>query len=185
MHRQVSLAAGLFMLMAAPASAQQEATQPGSWLLGGSLSYSSTGGDELEDRTNTTMLAPSVVRFVSHGFGLGVQTEVSRVSQGDLVDVSHAYLGKLTYVFPTDSRVRPVISAGGGFIRLSTNDENSNASINGWAMRLAGGAFFFLNEHYALVAELDYAYNKFLISEGNDPATDTVILALGFTGFVF
>lgn len=179
------LSVSLIIVMVTTTWSQEQATEPGSWLLGGSVSYSSVGGDELDDRVNTLMVAPSAVWFFAPCFGVGVQTEVARVTQGDAVDVHHAYIGKALYVFPTGASVRPVVGAGGGFIRLSTNDQDQDESVNGYTMRFAGGIFLFLNEHYALSAELNYDYSKLMISEDNDPATNQFVFAVGFSGFVY
>ena len=101
-------ALGFGVLSATPLHAQTHATDTGSWLLGGTASFTSTGGDNYEDRVHNLTLAP-----------------------------------------------------------------------------VAGGLLFFLNEHYALTAEVDYIYEELQIAFGNHPSTNTAFVGLGFAGFLF
>jgi|WetSurMetagenome_2_1015567.scaffolds.fasta_scaffold15984_2 hypothetical protein len=176
------------------AHAAESATERGSVMLGGALSFSSVSGSGSHDQ-NILALAPRAMVFLANGFAIGAEAAFLRSSRGDYVSAVHRYLGELLFIAPLEARIRPYVQGGFGFIRSSGSYPSYYSyppesgifsySENGWAVAVGVGAYAFLNEHYAIRAGINFDHDVLMISQGNNSSTNTFSLSIGFDGFVF
>jgi hypothetical protein len=161
-----------------------KATDPGSVMIGGGLSFSSFSDDRYQDKINTLILEPDVMVFLVPGFSVGVELSFNRLSQGDYSLTAHKYLGKVQYIAALEYSIRPYVQAGFGFIRSSV-DSDYGHSENGWTAKGGIGIYAFLNEHYAIRSGFDLEHDNWNISEGESQNANTFSVTLGFEGFIF
>lgn len=166
----------------------ETATERGSVMLGGAISFGSINYEEADDNVNVLLLAPSAMVFVTKGFAIGPELSFLHQSQDDVSLATHRYTGKLLYIAPMEHALRPFVEGGFGFIRQSYDYDwgpGSKGSENGWTLELGLGMYAFLNEHYAIVTSINYLHDNFMVSQGDEWKSDTVSFSVGFAGFVF
>lgn len=179
----------LLLLLSLPLtlSAQSYATDQGSFILGGSASYSSQGGDLYEnfdgDRVNTLTLNPYLLYFVSPGLGIGGELVLSRASQGD-DDLTTVGVGPTVAYFFGDAAatVRPFVEAHASYVSVSFGENDAN----GWGIGGGGGAAFMLSPTVALTLQGVYEVQS-LSADGLDEDVDgnEFRLEAGIAAFLF
>jgi hypothetical protein len=181
----------LALLLVPNASAQEYAIDKGSFLLGGTVGFSSQGSESSafegdEDRIAQALINTSFRYFVAPGFALGVNALVSSTTQGD-VTVSDATVGpslSLYFGQPT-SIVYPFISGTVGFSTLSVEvDDVGSDSVNGALLGLEGGISYMIARNVALTGSLYYQRQGFSDS-GESVTNDVFGFQGGVTAFIF
>jgi hypothetical protein len=179
---------GLIALVALPAavSAQGYATDQGSYVLGGTASFTSQGGDLHEnldgDRLNTLSLNPYVLYFITPGLGIGGELGVARATQGD-DDLTTIGVGPtIAYYFgDAASQVRPFIEAHAGYESLSSDFFDAS----GWMVGGGGGAAIMLTPTVALTLSGVYEIQNVSVDGGGDVDGDEFRFEAGVAAFIF
>jgi opacity protein-like surface antigen len=189
---RVSTIVALLLFISTSLLSAESATAPGSMMIGGGLSFTSTDIDNYDENVNILTLAPSMMLFVVEGLSLGMEFTFMHVSVGQSEEAEHRYMAKALFMVPTGRTIRPYLQGGGGFIQVSDTYGGDDQSNNGWTITLGVGVYAFLNEHYAIRTGFDYTHDEFLSSEshypaveGDIPSQNTFAFSLGFAGFVF
>jgi len=175
------------LLVPAAVAAQEYPVDRGSMVLGGSVSWSSAGGDLYEggdgDRLNTLLLNPEIMYFIAPGLAIGGELYVQRASQGD-ADVTTIAVGPaISYYFggPTSS-VYPFLSAMVGYADMGAGGFDAS----GLAFGATGGAAFMLSNSVALTGGLTYQLQKLSVDEIDESVDgDTFALQFGIQAFLF
>lgn len=176
----------LLAATAHPAAAQDWALGRGSIAVGGSASFTSTGGEvngnESDDRLTTIALAPSLQFFLTERFSFGGSLSFAYASEGDDSITTWGIGPAATYYFGEHGRsTHPYLGAGVDFSRQS-DDSSEDRDRTGF--RGAAGLLFLLSEAIGIHAELFYRSTS--SEAGNvDIDTNTVGLAVGFSAFLF
>lgn len=185
MFRALLLAGLSASALAAPVSAQSYATDQGSFVLGGSAGFSSTGhssdGVSADERITSLHASPTVQYFVRPGLSLGGSVVLSRQSQGESSLATVGAGPTVSYFFGgPDRSVYPFVSADA--LYLNTESEGSSSSNLGY--RGSVGALVMLSRSVGLNASLYYQEQG---TDGDDFEfdTDTYGLAVGFSAFTF
>ncbi len=178
---------GLLLGVASPALAQDYATDRGAWLLGGTVSYTSDGGELYEnldgDRQNTALLNPRALYFVSPGLAIGGQVVVQYASQGDASFTTLGIGPEIAYYFGgAGSTVYPFVDANVSYANLSS--EGFDAS--GFGFGFGAGAAFMLSPSVALVGGGSYTIENLSVDQVDESFSGNRFrLELGVSAFIF
>ena len=177
------------VLLALPtsATAQAYAVDRGSVVLGGTVSWSSSGGDLYEnvdgDRYTSLLLSPRVLYFVAPGLGIGGDLYVESASQGD-EDVTTIAVGPaIAYFFGSpESTAYPFV---GGFVGYGTTS-TSGIDGSGLAFGATVGVAFMLSDAVAVTAGGSYGVVNMNIDQLDESfGGNTIGLELGVEAFLF
>lgn len=191
MHRALLVLATL--LLTPGALAQEYAIDKGSYLFGGTATFSSQGstievdgfGEQDADRLTEIAYNVSFGYFVVPGLALGVDSEYLRRSQGDAAETVTSVGPSLAYFFgqPT-SKVYPFLSASVGLSTISVEIDDNSGSTNGLRYGFAGGLSYFIARNVALTGALFYR-NQSFDDDGASVTNDAFGFQGGVTAFVF
>ena len=189
MHRPLFVLAAL--LLAPSVFAQSYAIDKGSYLLGGTVSFSSQGGelffsgDEDGDRATIISVNPTFGYFITPGVALGGDVQFTKSSQSDFSSTTIGIGPSIAYYFgqPT-TRTFPFIGATIGYLRsaydLGEDFEPTSISVNGYQFGVSGGLSHMIARNVALTGALFYQSQTFRGASG-----DTFGFRGGVTAFVF
>lgn len=179
---------GLVGLLALPVgvSAQDYATDQGSFVLGGTASFSSQGGDLHEDadgdRLNTLSLNPYVLYFITPGLGIGGELGVARATQGDDDATTIGVGPTVAYYFgEAASTVRPFVEVHAGYQSISSDFFDAS----GWMVGGGGGAAVMLSPTVALTLSGVYEIQNVSVENFDDVDGDEFRLEAGVAAFIF
>lgn len=179
------------ILVAPSAAGQSFATDRGSWLVGGSASFTSQGGDMYEDngdRLNTISLSPSAAYFVTRGLAVGGAVVFDRLSQGDFSATSLGVGPSFFYFFGSpNASVYPFIGVNPVYTTTSVDlGDLGNETIDGYGVIAQGGVALLLTRNVAFTVGAFYAYEK-QNHEDLDESLDgnSFGLRVGLAAFVF
>ncbi len=180
-------------------SAQTDyATDSGSFIVGGSVSFTSFGGDNRQDRVTLVSVNPILQYFVAPHLAVGGAFDVRHVSGSDLENrASTTALGlgpRFGYYFGDSGwRVYPFL-AGTVFVsrfiihelsvpQLGTLDPPDRTIVD---IQPSGGAAFMIAKNVAITGEVFYRLN-FTEFEGESDAVDANEFGLrfGVAAFVY
>lgn len=141
------------MFIPVPLAAQDYAIDRGAVILGGSVSWSTSGGDLYEnsegDRYNSLLLNPRLLYFVTPGLAVGGDVYVESASRGDFDVTTIAAGPAVAYFFGgAESTVYPFVSGMIGYGKTSTSGLDGSGLVFG----AGAGAAFMLSESVALTA---------------------------------
>ena len=133
----------LLAATAHPAAAQDWALGRGSIAVGGSASFTSTGGEvngnESDDRLTTIALAPSLQFFLTERFSFGGSLSFAYASEGDDSITTWGIGPAATYYFGEHGRsTHPYLGAGVDFSRQS-DDSSEDRDRTGFRGPPVGG----------------------------------------------
>lgn len=177
----------ILSFLAVPVAAQEGPIDPGSVVLGGSVGFTSSGGELYEnaqgDRLNTLRLNPTALFFVASGLALGGDLFVQRQTQGDFDSTTLAVGPAVAYLFgDSESTVYPFISGTVGYASVTT----SGMDGSGLAFGGSAGAAFMLTRSVAIRASGNYRLNNMSIDQLDESYSgDAVSLLIGVEAFVF
>lgn len=175
------------MFLPMPLAAQDYAIDRGSVTLGGSVSWSSAGGDLYEntegDRYNSILLNPWMLYFITPGLAVGGDLYVESESQGDLDAQTIAAGPAVAYYFGgAESKVYPFISGNLGYGKITTSVWDGSGLIFG----AGAGAAFMLSQSVALTAGGTYRIRDLTINQLDQSfGGNTFALRLGVQAFLF
>lgn len=177
----------LFVGLASPALAQEYAIDKGSWVLDGTISFTSSGGELNEnaqgDRLNSASLAPSVLYFVAPGLALGGTLDVGYSSQGDFSATTIGIGPEIAYFFGApESSVYPFVASRVGYFSLST--EGFDAS--GITFGFGAGVSAMLSPSVALIIQGTYNVRNVSVDQLNETFSGNQFgLSMGVAAFLF
>lgn len=181
-------------LAALPAAAFAQPASPidkGSVRLGGTISFTSQGGDLYEDgdgdRASTVLLNPSLGFFVSPGLSLGGEVLVQRQSQGDFSVTSLGIGPELAYFFGgPGSSAYPFVAVAALYTNTTIDEPGDDFSFGGFGVQLSGGATFMVARNVGLTAGAFY-FTESLSADGQDGSVsgNTFGIEGGVTAFIF
>lgn len=173
------------LLIAPNVLAQSYAIDKGSYLLGGTVSFSSEGGDDIlygGERVSTLTLNPSFAYFVTSGLALGADVLYSSASSGGASITSLGLGPNLAYFFggPTSSAY-PFISAG-----IAYTSTDVGVTLSGFGADVSGGVTFMVARNVGLTAEAFFQTSSLSADELDDSfGMNTFGLRGGVTAFIF
>lgn len=175
------------LFIAGPVSAQDFAIDKGAFVLDGTISFNSDGGELFEnvdgDRANTVLLNPSVLYFVAPGLAIGGELYVENASQGDFSVTTIGVGPEVTYFFGgPESTVYPFIAAGVSYASLSSDFVDAS----GIGFGFGAGAAFMLTSSVAITAGGSYEISNLSVDQTNETQSgNTIRLELGVAAFLF
>ena len=183
------LAVFVAAMLAIPASAsgQTYATDRGAVVLGGSVRWSSSGGDLYEnnegDRYNSVLVNPRVLYFVAPGLGIGGNLYVESESQGDFNATTIAVGPAAAYFFGgPDSSALPYISGFLGYGKTTTSGWDGS----GLSFGAGAGLAFLLSPSVALTAGAWYRLDNTTVDQLDQSfGGNTMALEIGVEAFLF
>lgn len=166
------------VLIPAALAAQGGPIDPGSIVLGGSISFSNAGGDLYEnadgDGVTTLTVNPRALFFVKRGLAVGGELVVSRTSQGDF-EITTLGIGPAVYYFFGASGARYYPFVGATLAYTETSSDAFDAS--GLAFGGTAGIAYMLSESIAVTTALSYQVEELEI-DGFDESEDGNRLSL-------
>ena len=175
------------LAIAAPVSAQDYAIDQGAWVLDGTVSYNSDGGELYEnadgDRANTVLVNPSLLYFVTPGLAIGGALFVENFSQGDFSLTTIGIGPAVNYFFgEPESTVYPFLGASVAYASLSSDFFDAS----GIALGFGGGAAFMLSGSVAITAGGSYEISNLSIDQLDETQSgNTFRLEVGVAAFLF
>lgn len=184
----------LFALLIAPSVlAQGYPTDKGSYLLGGTVSFTSQGGDLFasgfdgdSDRLTAFTVNPSFGYFVTPGIAIGGDVQFQKATQGDFSTTTVGIGPTLAYYFGgPGSASYPFIAGTVGYSSLSFDSGDFGSdSINGYQFGVTGGLSYMIARNVALTGALFYQNQTF--SDNGESASGNMIgIQGGVTAFIF
>jgi hypothetical protein len=186
MHRALFVLAAL--LLAPGALAQEYAIDKGSYLFGGTASFSSQGstievdgfGEQEADRLTEIVYNVSFAYFVVPGLAIGGDSQYRRRSEGDVTGTVTSVGPSLAYFFGTPtSKAYPFLTASAGLSTVSVEIDGDSGSSNGLRFGFAGGLSYMIARNVALTGALFYQNESF-----DDDGVSVTDEAFGFQGGV-
>ncbi len=175
----VSLLALLLLFAVTPAQGQthSDATREGAVLLAGGFAFSSQGYEHSDDRSTIVSIVPSVLAFVSPGFGLGADVSLSYIELvGSSSQTAIAIGPKAAYFFDSGSSTIPFLGAGAGYL---SSFRGSGRAYTGYRLKIGGGLML-RKDHLGCIIEADY-----VLDTVEDVSSNTIMLTLGFAGLLY
>ena len=176
------------VLLALPpaASSQTFAIDQGAIRIGGTISFTSAGGELYgfdRERVNSAILNPSALYFVLPGFAVGGGLRVENTSQGDFSTTTIGIGPEAIYYFGNpDSRLYPFVGAGIGYSSLNAEGFDNSGVYYGFEI----GAAFMLSESVALTTQMDYSIHHQSVDQLDESFTGTIFgLSVGVAAFLF
>ena len=191
MHRLLFVLASL--LFAPGVFAQSYPIDKGSSLLGGTISFSSQGGDLFtgdgdNDRLTSVSVNPTFGYFVTPGLALGGDVQFQKDSQGDFSSTSIGIGPSIAYYFGQPAtRTFPFISATVGYTYTSLSYDSGvfgSQGINGYQFGVSGGLSHMIARNVALTGALFYQ-NQTFTEDGESASGDAYGFRGGVTAFIF
>ncbi len=184
MYRLLSLA--LVLTVAPSAFAQTYAIDKGSYLLGGTVSFTSTGGDTLfdeDERLTEFSINPDLAYFVIPGLALGANVSYSRISERNFSFTTIGIGPSIAYYFGGPANKAYPFVAG------SVLYASSDGDISGFGSELAGGVSYMIARNVGLTGEAFYRLSRLSgdVFPGveRDFDSNTFGLRGGVTAFIF
>jgi hypothetical protein len=179
--RATLLVLSLILAMPAYAAAQVPALEKGSWLIGGSASFTSEAlGDD--DRVTYISIAPRGQYFLTRGLALGGVVSLSRASFDDATTTSWAAGPAASYYFVQEGAVQPFVSGSATFGGQETDSSDTDRSFVAW--EAGAGLLLLLNDAVGLDARLFYTRQDTDLG-GIETDRDRYGLDIGVSAFVF
>lgn len=158
--------------------AQDYAIDKGSFLVSGSLNFSSSGSGRDDNRSTVLSINPDFSYFVTSGLAIGASASVSRFSSGDDSATSFGVGPRIAYYFggPT-STLFPFVSAGVNY--------SDTEGLSALGADLAAGAVIMIARNVGLNGEAFYQTARFSRDDGSEFSRNSFGIRGGVTVFVF
>lgn len=171
---------------------QESAVSRGAFILSGTASFSSSGGDLFEDMDNNALksitLTPSLNAFVVNNFFMGLSAEMSSESQGDYRASTTGFGPQIGYAFgDSNSEAFPFISAGINAYSMAYDYGNNNdGNITGRDIHFNFGMIVPVKSHIGIVLEGSYHMLNLTEKSLNVSGTGAIFtFAIGVVGLLF
>jgi hypothetical protein len=170
--KKVILSLAIVTIATLSATAQ---TGQGTWLIGGSASFSSTSESGVSGSLSTISLMPKAGYFFADDFagGLGINL-VSQSESGSTSSTFQIAPFVRYYFLPLGDNAKLFGNASVGF---GSQSETGSPSVSSTAWQISAGPAFFLNQHTALEAALAYGSDKV---SGAPVSENTFSILVGF-----
>ena len=176
------------VLFPALARAQEYAVDQGSLLVDGSISLTSIGNNNDEDRDTNISLNPDVQYFVVPGLAVGGGLTLERRTSDRFSRTTYGIGPRVSYYFGAafEKTVYPFFSANASYYtqRFSFDDDTETRSLYGFGA--AAGVLVMVSDGVGLTGRLFFDVLNFGEDEVERSfSTDTFGFAFGIAAFVF
>ncbi len=182
MRKAIVICVTVLFLLPSILTAQAEfATDKGSMLVGGSASFTSSGGDaQGDDRYNILQINTKIMYFIALNLAIGGNFQFINQSYGDDSQTSVAIGPTIAYFFgQPDSRTIPFI--GASFTYGNVSDAYSQTSFS-----VGGGMVFMFARNIGLTTEASYQFESYSPEGSSDSVSgNTFGIALGISAFIY
>lgn len=181
------VALALLAGLASPALAQGYAIDKGAWVLDGTVSLTSQGGELYEnsqgDRLTSLSLAPSVLYFVVPGLAIGGSLNLGYAAQGDNSATTIGVGPEIAYFFGApESTVYPFVDGSVGYFSLNTE----GADASGITFEAGAGIAAMLSPSVALIIQATYNIANVSVDQVNETFSGNQFgLQMGVAAFLF
>ena len=175
--------------------AQDFPTNTGSFLLSGSFTFSSAGGDLYEfdgDRMMLIQFDPSFSYFVIPGLALGGKLMFEKASQGDYGTTAWGIGPQLLFFIggtqPKDSfkgTIYPFIGASFIYTKSTITYMGEDFSISGTMINLGGGLNFMLSNSVGLIMTTNYEIDNMTPEDGESMSGNQFNIGVGIVAFLY
>jgi len=131
-------------------------TAEGTWLVGGSASFTSAKAGGASESTSSFAIAPDAGYFIADNLAVGASISFQSATGG-----YSSFLGAPIvryYFFPIGDNAKLFAQGQFGFGSIKPSSESESQSYTVWALQ--AGPAFFLNEHVALETTIGYSQSK-------------------------
>jgi hypothetical protein len=183
MRKAIVLFIAVLFLLPAILSAQPEyATDKGSMLVGGSASFTSSGGDDVwgDDRFNELILDARIVHFIAQNFGIGGRFQFINQSYGNESQTYMMIGPTVIYYFGApDKNILPFITAS--FLYGNLSDSYSQTVFG-----FGGGFTYMVARNIGFTTEAFYQFENYNPEgEGDSASGNTFGIAFGISAFIY
>ncbi|MBI5267362.1 MAG: hypothetical protein HY851_09040 [candidate division Zixibacteria bacterium] len=187
MKRFLILTTVILLVLAATGTAANSPIDKGSVILGGSVSFSSMGGDLYKvgnSSTTLVQLTPSIGYFVSPGLELGAEIAYTSISVGGVSASSFTFGPEVGYYFKSGARtevkgsIYPYLK---GFMLFYSSEGDKMTTFGG-----KGGMNFMLSNAVALDAGVKFQSDSYKPDGATTSTSGTILwVGAGITAFIF
>ncbi len=167
--------------------AQKYATDEGSILISGMVSYVSQSGNPYEspngEGTSTRILTPTINYFIIPNLTVGAALSYQSQSTGDF-NMSIIGVGPTLSYFFGGPKKKAMPYLGVGFRYNSFSIPNVN-NLTGTSIIITGGIVRIVGKHLGIVIEANYYIDSFSRGDADAGSGNKIALAIGLTGFLF
>lgn len=177
--------------LATGAAAQDYPVDEGSYLIGGSISFTSQGGDLYagadDERVNTFLINPNFHYFIVPNLAIGAEVLINRASQGDVSQTTFGIGPSVSYFFGgPESSIYPFVTAGPIYSRIAIDFGEESRSASGFGGRFSGGIASMLTRNVALTGEVFYLFESLKLEDAEESLSgNTFGIQFGVTAFIF
>jgi hypothetical protein len=185
--KKIILSILLLLFSATFAISQDYAVDKGAFILSGTGSFTSQGGDLYKDfegnRLSTFSLTSAADYFVVRNVFIGAGITYTRMSQGE-DSMSTVGIGPTVgYAFgKAEGKSYPYIATGIQFYSVGADDE----TIPGTNIFIGAGMILSIKEHLGLVLEIGYNFQKLKHEDwAESESGNAFIISIGIAGLIF
>jgi len=185
--KRIILSIILLSFSAIFAFSQDYAVDKGGFILSGTGSFLSQGGDLYEDfegnRLSTFSLTSTVNYFVVRNVFIGAGLAYTRLSQGE-DSLSTIGIGPTVgYAFgKAGSKSYPYVAAGINFYSMGTDGE----TISGTNIFISAGMIFSIKKHLGLILEIGYNFQNLKHEDWAESMSGNAFtISIGIAGLIF
>ena len=182
MQRLVSAVIGILLLSATVLGANSPVSK-GSWKIGGSAGFSSTGGDSYGSRVSVFSLMPSAGKFISDRLLVGAAFQFTTASSGGYSSTAWGLGPSIAYYFKTEHETKRIKGSlypfvGGSFMiaGVSAGGESSTGVQFGFD----GGIEYMVTRSTALDVVVSFA-----IGSAGGASNNVFGIGAGFSFFLW
>lgn len=167
--------------------AQDFAIDRGSVVIGGTVSYTSQGGELFEntdgDRLNSLLLNPFALFFVTRGLGIGGDFFVQKASQGDQSVTTLGIGPSVAYFFGgPENTAFPFVSGGLEYANLSS----TGFDASGFGFNFGAGVAFMVSRGVAVTTQASYEVLNLSVDQLDESFSGNGFgLRAGISAFLF
>lgn len=185
--KRIILSILLLSFSATFAFSQDYAVDKGGFILSGTGSFTSQGGDLYEDfegnRLSTFSLTSAANYFVVRNVFIGAGVAYTRVSQGEDSMSTIGVGPTVGYAFgKAEGKSYPYIATGIQFYSVGANDE----TISGTSILVSAGIIFSIKKHIGLVLEIGYNFQTLKHEDwAESESGNAFVVSIGIAGLIF
>ncbi|UCE20893.1 MAG: hypothetical protein JSV46_01280 [Candidatus Aminicenantes bacterium] len=185
--KKIILSIFLLSFIATFAFSQDHAVDKGAFILAGTGSFISQGGDLYEDfeenRLSTFTLTSTVNYFVVHNVFIGAGLSYNRMAQGDFSMSTIGIGPTVGYAFgKTESKSNPYIAGSIQLYSLGTDGDTTS----GTDISINAGIIISIKEHLGLIIEIGYHFQNLKNEAWPESMSGNIFsIGIGIAGLLF
>ena len=185
--KRIILSILLLSFIATFAFSQEFAVDKGGFILSGTGSFTSQGGDLYEDfegnRLSTFSLTSAANYFVVRNVFIGAGISYNRISQGDSSMSTIGIGPTVGYAFgKAEGKSYPYVATGIHFHSLGFDGETTS----GTNILISAGMIFSVKKHLGLVLEIGYNFQNLKHEDWDESMSgNAFVISIGIAGLIF